>query len=174
VSLIQSNFFGFGSGIEVAGAGYLLHNRGSGFTLVPGHPNQLGPGKRPLHTLSPTLWTDGPKLRALLGTRGGDFQPQLILQMAAALFWCRLSPEEAQHQPRWVISDHRAVEPAVTVEGDVPSAFTDLIVNTGFDVERVPPRQPGWGPVSVILDDGSRVRGAADPRVSTTLITGQP
>ena len=174
VSLIQSNFFGFGSGIEVRGAGYLLHNRGSGFTLAPGHPNRLGPGKRPLHTLSPTLWTEHGRLRALLGSRGGDFQPQLVLQLSASIFWCGLSPFEAQKHPRWVVPNLRGIDPAVTLESDAPPSIVDFLAGRGFDVTLVPPRQPGWGPVSVILDDGVRVRGAADARVSTTSIAGQP
>ncbi len=70
VSLIQSNFHGIGAGLGAGDTGVFLHNRGAGFNLIPGHPNELTPGRRPLHTLSPTLWTDGSDLRLLLGTRG--------------------------------------------------------------------------------------------------------
>src|SRR5690606_6496603 len=78
ISLIQSNFYGIGAGISVPGAGFLLHDRARGFTLSPGHPNELAPGKRPLHTLSPSLWTRNGSLAGVVGTRGGHIQPQLM------------------------------------------------------------------------------------------------
>ena len=66
VSLIQSNFHGIGSGLSAGRTGVWLHNRGAGFSLTPGHRNELAPGRRPLHTLSPTIWTRGDQL-ALAG-----------------------------------------------------------------------------------------------------------
>ena len=54
VSFIQSNFAGIGSGLSAGDTGVWLHNRGAGFNLIQGHPNEFGAGKRPLHTLSPT------------------------------------------------------------------------------------------------------------------------
>ena len=58
ISLIQSNFAGIGSGLSAGETGVWLQNRGAGFNLIQGHPNEFAAGKRPLHTLSPTLWTD--------------------------------------------------------------------------------------------------------------------
>ena len=86
VSLIQSNAAGFGAHIVVGQTGIFLHNRGIGFNLLAGHPAEYGPGKRPPHTLSPALITrpDG-SLRSVLGTMGGDAQPQIVLQMMARL-----------------------------------------------------------------------------------------
>ena len=81
ISLIQSNFHGIGSRIGVDSYGFFLHNRGCGFNLKKGHPNYLQAGKKPLHTLSPTLWTKENKLELILGTRGGRYQPQLLAQM---------------------------------------------------------------------------------------------
>lgn len=86
VSLIQSNAAGFGAHIVVGETGVFLHNRGIGFNLIPGHPAEYGPGKRPPHTLAPALITrpDG-SLRSVLGTMGGDAQPQVVLQMMARM-----------------------------------------------------------------------------------------
>ena len=81
ISLIQSNFHGIGSRIGVDSYGFFLHNRGCGFNLKKGHNNYLQAGKKPLHTLSPTLWTKENKLELILGTRGGRYQPQLLAQM---------------------------------------------------------------------------------------------
>ena len=96
VSIIQSNYRGTGSPFGARRSGFLLQDRGGGFGLFPGHPNELGPGKRPLHTLSPTLWTDGTDTRWLLGTRGGAVQPQLVAQVGAAVAIAGVPPEEAQ------------------------------------------------------------------------------
>src|SRR6476619_3404240 len=83
VSLIQSNAAGWGAHLVVPGTGIFLQNRGIGFSLSPGHPAELAPGRRPPHTLAPALVTDGRTLLAVLGTQGGDLQPQVVLQLLA-------------------------------------------------------------------------------------------
>ena len=90
VSLIQSNASGFGSHVFEPSTGINLHNRGIGFSLVPGHPAEYGPGRKPPHTLCPALVTrpDG-SLMAVLGTQGGDGQPQILLQVLARLLQAR-------------------------------------------------------------------------------------
>ena len=104
VSLIQSNASGFGSHVAVPGTGVLLHNRGIGFSLRPGHPAEYGPGRRPPHTLSPALVTGpGGELRAVLGTMGGDSQPQVVLQMLARLLRSGEDPGTIIGAPRWVL-----------------------------------------------------------------------
>jgi len=79
ISAIQSNYMGFGSGISIRGTGINLNNRGSYFTLDPSHPNVLAPRKRTFHTLMATVAT-GPRL-VLLGSMGGDVQPQVNVQV---------------------------------------------------------------------------------------------
>jgi gamma-glutamyltranspeptidase/glutathione hydrolase len=168
VSFIQSNFMGLGSRIGAGRAGFLLHNRGAGFDLRPGHPNRLAPGRRPLHTLSPSLWTRGGGLACLLGTRGGDFQPQLLLQLAIRLFHAGLEPGEAQTRPRWVLSPIDAPAPEIAVEGHTPPEVVSGLRARGHRIAQKEALQPGWGPVSVITIDEQGLRtAAADPRVHT-------
>jgi gamma-glutamyltranspeptidase/glutathione hydrolase len=165
VSLIQSNYMGMGSGIAAQGAGFFLQNRGAGFNLIEGHPNELVPGARPLHTLSPTLWTSDGALDTVLGTRGGAYQPQLLLQVASASFLTGDEPEAALRRPRWVLEGDR-----IRVESRMPDGIVAELSRRGHGVTLAEDFESGWGPVSMIrvAADGSR-RAAADPRVATTL-----
>lgn len=167
VSLIQSNFHGIGSGIGVASAGFFLHDRGSGFTLEPGHPNEIAAGKRPLHTLSPTLWTQHDSLAMLLGTRGGHFQPQTLLQMFAYIGWCGVDPSEAQRLPRWT-TQLRAGSEVLAHEPHLAQAVTGGLLARGHRVEATDGWMSGWGPVSAITGTNGKVHGTADPRVAST------
>ncbi len=169
ISLIQSNFHGLGSGIGAGASGFLLHNRGAGATLMSGHPNELEPGKRPLHTLSPTIWTNDGRLRLVLGTRGGHQQPQLLAQMAAHLAQGD-EPWRAQARPRWTTE---AFSPgsvsALRMEADYPSGIVADLRSRGHDVEIVDGPTGGWGPISLIAIDHDGLRtAAADPRVDTS------
>jgi gamma-glutamyltranspeptidase/glutathione hydrolase len=83
VSLIQSLFGSFGAGFVAGETGVTLQNRGSGFTLAPGHPNQIGPHKRPLHTLVPAMIIKDHKPWISFGVMGGDNQAQAHAQMVA-------------------------------------------------------------------------------------------
>jgi len=168
VSLIQSNFTGIGSGLAAGATGVWLHNRGACFTLQPGHPNEAGPGKRPRHTLSPTLWTREGHLALLLGTRGGYQQPQYLLQAAALLFAAGLSPAEAQAHPRWHLESGPGTGSLVVAESRMPEDLVAGLRRLGHPVAAGPALAPGWGPVSMIAvaADGTRT-AAADPRMAT-------
>jgi gamma-glutamyltranspeptidase/glutathione hydrolase len=169
VSIIQSNYRGTGSPFGAARSGFLLHDRGLGFSLMPGHPNELTPGRRPMHTLSPTLWTKGDRASWLIGTRGGAIQPQLVAQMAARVVGAGIDPAVAQTQPRWAIADFGpgtgsdlAVEPGVT------DHMLTALGAMGHGLTVLPQPQPGWGPVSVIGLEGDIPEAASDPRVATS------
>ncbi len=168
VSLIQSNFHGIGSGLSARGCGFLLQDRGRGFTLERGHPNELATGRRPMHTLSPTLWTSGGELSALIGTRGGHIQPLLVTQLAANLMGRRLEAAAAMAYPRWA-SDFSG-SPAgssIQVEPGTPDEVVSGLEQKGHRIQRLDFPQAGWGPMSAInVVDGLRT-GAADPRVDT-------
>ena len=168
VSMIQSNFHGIGTGISAGGTGVWLHNRGAGFTLTAGHPNRAAAGKRPLHTLSPTLWSDSGRLRLLLGTRGGHQQPQYLLQVAALLFHAGLDPADAQAMPRWEMEHAEAgVSSLIRFEARVSDAIVSGLEQRGHTVERHPDYPPGWGPVSIIASGAGGLTAATDPRVTT-------
>lgn len=170
VSLIQSNFHGLGTTIGAGDAGFLLQNRGGGFTLTPGHPNRLGPRKRPLHTLAPTLWTRDGELDTILGTRGGHQQPQLLTQVAWSLFVDGLDPAAAQTRPRWTTGSFGPRQASsLLLEAAAGEESADDLRSRGHAVEVVHGVQGGWGPVSIIqvLPDGLR-RAASDPRVAVT------
>jgi gamma-glutamyltranspeptidase/glutathione hydrolase len=169
VSIIQSNYRGTGSPFGAARSGFLLQDRGMGFSLMPGHPNELAPGKRPLHTLSPTLWTSATRPRWLLGTRGGSVQPQLVAQVAARAILGGADLDQAQEAPRWTVSDFGPGSPPhPTVEPATPRAVVTALESKGHQVTVADRPQPGWGPVSIIQIDGQTRRAAADPRVDTT------
>jgi gamma-glutamyltranspeptidase/glutathione hydrolase len=170
---MQSNFGGIGSGISAGETGVWLHNRGAGFTLTEGHPNELAPGRRPAHTLAPSLWTRDGRLSMLLGSRGGDLQPQLLAQLAVSLLYLGMDPVQAQSMPRWALE---AFGPDTSsqpeVEDTMPAPVIDGLVSRGHDPTSVP-AQRAWGPVSIIriTEDGTR-HAAADPRVSTASVAG--
>ncbi|MGH8927491.1 MAG: gamma-glutamyltransferase, partial [Acidimicrobiia bacterium] len=168
VSFIQSNFMGIGSGIGAGDSGFFLHNRGAGFNLRPGHPNALAPGKRPLHTLSPSLWTDRGRLACLLGTRGGDYQPQLLVQLAIRILRAGIDPADAQSRPRWMLEPFDGDRPTLAVEADTPTSTVDDLARRGHAVSVRESPQHGWGPISVITVNERGLRNAAaDPRVDT-------
>ncbi len=167
VSLIQSNFTGIGSGIAAVNAGFFLQNRGAGFNLIDGHPNELAPGRRPLHTLSPTLWTRDGHLDTVMGTRGGRYQPQLLLQLASFLFYLGMDPGQAQQRPRWVLEDS-GPRSRLKVEAGMTDGQVAALEQHGHSVERTESYERGWGPVSVIRVDSNGLRiAAADQRVAT-------
>ncbi len=110
VSYIQSNYGGFGSGVVVPGTGISLQNRGSGFTLERGHPNEVAPGKRPFHTIIPAFVTrDGAPVMSF-GVMGGAMQPQGHVQIMVRLADYRQNPQTACDAPRWRVRDGDGVE----------------------------------------------------------------
>lgn len=169
VSMIQSNYRGTGSPFGAARSGFLLQDRGSGFSLNKGHPNVVAPGKRPLHTLAPTLWTLGREPRWLLGTRGGAVQPQLVAQVGARAIIGAQTLEQALAAPRWTISDFGpGSTPSLRIEPGAPDDVLDDLRTRGHRLTELDGPQPGWGPMSMIQMDPNGKNAGADPRVDTS------
>jgi gamma-glutamyltranspeptidase/glutathione hydrolase len=101
VSFIQSNFMGFGSGVVVPGTGISLQNRGFGFTLEKGHPNQVDGNKRPYQTIIPGFVTKDGNPVMSFGVMGGHMQAQGHVQMMVRMFDYNQNPQTASDAPRW-------------------------------------------------------------------------
>ncbi|HSK53575.1 MAG TPA: gamma-glutamyltransferase, partial [Clostridia bacterium] len=123
VSLIQSNYFGFGSGVVDPDTGIHFHNRGASFSLQPGHPNELAPGKRPLHTLLPAmLFRDDGRPGAgpwiVVGSMGADAQPQIHAQFVSAVVDGGLDIRTAVAAPRWFVEPEEQFLPPVSIRAE--------------------------------------------------------
>ncbi|MHA2037551.1 MAG: gamma-glutamyltransferase family protein [Promethearchaeota archaeon] len=123
VSFIQSNYMGFGSGIVIPNTGISLHNRGNGFSLVEGHPNQVGPNKRPFHTIIPAFVTKNGDPLMSFGVMGGSMQPQGHVQLMTRIFEYAQNPQAALDAPRWRVSENLNVS---LESGFNPNVFRDL------------------------------------------------
>ncbi len=181
VSVIQSNASGFGSWLVEPSTGINLHDRGLGFSLHPGDPAELEPGRRPPHTLLPVLTTRDGRLDAVFGTMGGDAQPQVVLQLAARLFRHGQTPSVSVDAGRWALRGEGGGfdswtapnGPVVTVEGHAPPRWADGLERLGHRVERLPAWESGFGHAQVIRrDDRGWWGGAADPRAVVGSVAG--
>jgi gamma-glutamyltranspeptidase/glutathione hydrolase len=171
VSWIHSLSHAFGSGYIAAGTGIVCNNRaGRGFNLMPGHPNEIAPGKRAMHTLNCYLATENGQPVIIGGTPGGDFQPQCGVQILTSLIDFGLNPQAAVEAPRWW--SFPGTDPAtldremeLRVEAEMPDAVVQGLEALGHRVVR---RQPGVndGKVQLIVRDPQRgvLMGASDPR----------
>ncbi|MCU1476664.1 MAG: gamma-glutamyltranspeptidase [Subtercola sp.] len=183
VSLIQSNCMSFGSGLVAGDTGIWPHNRGIGFTLAEGHPNELRAHRRTAHTLTPAMIADSSDdVVAVLGTRGGDSQPQVVLQLVARLLAGNEDPASAIAAGRWVLrgegdeTSFRTWEAEarvrVLLEGQSSSAWAPGLVARGHSVQHDEPFAPQYGHAQVIMTDGVRLAGAADPRSDSAAVGG--
>lgn len=163
VSMLQSNFDEWGSKVFVPGTGIVLHSRGASFSLQPGHPAEYGPGRRPPHTLAPTLVTDpATKLKAAVATRGGHIQPQVLLQVLARVLRADQSPAKALAAGRFAVQDGE-----VWLEGQTPRAWRDGLAVRGHRVSMHEAFCNSFGHAQLILCGEDHVSGASDPRSDT-------
>ncbi len=160
VSYIQSNYSGFGSGVVIPDTGISMQNRGFGFRLEPGHPNQVAPCKRPFHTIIPAFATrDGDALMSF-GVMGADMQPQGHAQMVIRVADYRQNPQAAADGPRWKVFSGRqvAVEHALS-----PQVVAEL-ARRGHEVRHTERWNMEFGSAQLVYRvDGGYV-AASDPR----------
>jgi gamma-glutamyltranspeptidase/glutathione hydrolase len=159
VSMIQSNYMGFGSGVVVPGTGISLQNRGAGFAAAQGHPNQVGPNKRPYQTIIPGFVTkDGAPVMSF-GVMGGTMQPQGHVQVLGRIADHGQNPQAACDGPRF-----RGVQGMqVSCERGFPPATLDELRRRGHELVTVNDYNQ-FGSCQAIwrLDDG--YVAASDPR----------
>jgi len=159
VSMIQSNYMGFGSGVVVPGTGISLQNRGATFVLKEGHPNRVGPGKRPYQTIIPGFVTKDGRPVMSLGVMGGTMQPQGHTQVMVRIADYRQNPQAASDGPRfrWV----QGMD--VSVEGGFAGATLEELKRRGHRIVTVDDyNQFGCAQMIWKLDGG--YLAASDPR----------
>jgi gamma-glutamyltranspeptidase/glutathione hydrolase len=168
VSLIQSLYAAFGSGVHVPGTGVTLHNRGYGFNLEPGHPNAIAPGKRPMHTLMPGFALRAGEPWLAFGTRGADGQPQTALQLLNGLLDFDLGLQATMEAPRWAHGAPGGQFPAsaLVIESRFGQSVADGLVERGHAVMLADPVDSVMGTVQMIQLDQERgcYIAATDPR----------
>ena len=156
VSLIYSIYHGFGSGIASEKFGVLLQNRGAGFNLEPGHANELGAGKRPMHTIIPAIW-ETPQTVIPFGVMGGAYQPNGHARFVTNLQDYEMDIQAAIDAPR-CFSDAGDMK----VERGYSDAVRQELSDRGHNVSD-PPRPIGGAQAISVTRDGLLV-GASDPR----------
>lgn len=172
VSLVESNYAGFGSGVVDPATGIAYQNRGTYFSLDPDHPNVLAPGKRTLHTLLPgMLFRDG-RPWVVHGSMGGDAQPAIFAQVVSALVDGGVDVATAVAAPRWFPGPpaHFAPPDVVEVEPRFRPGLLDELAAMGHRLHVRAPFDGGLGHAHAIeLVDGGPAAGgtlvaATDPR----------
>jgi gamma-glutamyltranspeptidase/glutathione hydrolase len=134
VSFIQSNYMGFGSGVVIPESGIAMQNRGCGFSLEKGHPNQVDGGKRPYHTIIPAFVMKEGKPVMSFGVMGGHMQPQGHVQMMTRIFDYGQDPQAASDALRWYWQDGNTLAVESGLPEDVIKDLTKRghMIVTGF------------------------------------------
>ena len=160
VSFIQSNYMGFGSGVVVPGTGVSLQNRAATFKLEAGHPNQVGPNKRPFQTIIPAFVTkDGAPVMSF-GVMGGSMQPQGHTQVMVRLADYKQNPQACSDGPRWRVFEGLRVN----IEPGFPAATLAELERRGHQIVELVQGYMDFGSAQLIyrLEDG--YLAASDPR----------
>ena len=156
VSYIQSNYQGFGSGVVVPETGISLHNRGYGFTLEDGHPNQLAPNKRPFHTIIPGFLLKEGQAIGPFGVMGGYMQAQGHMQMVINTVDYGMNPQASLDAPRWRWDG----DMNVAVEPETAPAIIEGLRARGHQVSVEADSSYGRGQIIWKLAGGGYVAGS--------------
>jgi gamma-glutamyltranspeptidase/glutathione hydrolase len=158
ISLINSLFDSFGSGVVVPGTGIAMHSRGSGFTLQPGHPNRLAPGKRPFHTLAPAFLLRNERPLMAFGVMGGDNQAQAHAQIVANVVDFGMNVQEAGDVARV-----RHTDEGLAIESGIPEAVRATLRARGHALQDGRGMMGGYQAVLIDPETGV-LQGGSDPR----------
>ena len=159
VSMIQSNYMGFGSGIVIPKTGIAMQNRGAGFSLDVTHPNVVSGGKRPFHTIIPGFVSEAGAPRLSFGVMGGHMQHQGHVQMVSRIFDFGQNPQTASDAPRW----HVYPDFSVGLERGFPEAVASGLAQRGHAV-KYDEREHIFGGAQLIYRTEDGYIGASDHR----------
>ncbi len=157
VSLIYSIFHAFGSGIASEKYGILFQNRGAGFTLEQGHPNELAGGKRPMHTIIPGMLAENGRVTMPFGVMGGAYQPNGHARLLSNMVDFGMDNQTAIDAPR-CFSDRGLMK----VERGYVSQVHQTLADMGHKVEI--PAGPIGGAQAILIGKDGVLKGASDPR----------
>ncbi|MFN3208762.1 MAG: gamma-glutamyltransferase, partial [Roseovarius sp.] len=157
VSLIYSIFHGFGSGIASEKFGILMQNRGAGFTLQADHPNEMGGGKRPMHTIIPAMLREGGRVTMPFGVMGGAYQANGHARFVSNLRDFGMSPQAAIDAPR-CFPDAGELRVETGYAPEVHKALAEM----GHNV--VTPDEAIGGAQAIAIGQNGVLEGGSDPR----------
>ena len=162
VSLINSLFKSFGSGLTAPKSGIILHSRGEGFTLKPDHPNTIGPNKRPLHTIIPGLLAKNDQIVMSFGVMGGQYQACGHMHLLSNLLDYGMDLQEAIDFPR-IFPDFENGDQRVQIEPGFNKQTLTGLKDMGHELYT--PEAPIGGAQAIWIDwENNVLRGASDPR----------
>ena len=166
VSILQSTYFDWGSGVVAGDTGVLWQNRGAAFSIDPRSPNAIAPGKRPFYTLNPGLAMKNGKPHVLYGTQGADGQPQTLTVLLTRLLDYGLDPLAALMRPRFLLgktfSDSRDT---LKLEESVGAATAEELAARGHETSMISANSPLGGQAgAIVIHDDGLIEGAHDPR----------
>ncbi len=166
VSLIQSLYFTWGSGLVAGDTGVVLQNRGSFFSLDPREANALAPGKRTMHTLIPSMYLEGGRPRFVYGTMGGEGQPQTQAAVLTRRLDRGLGPQASVEAPRWLYGrTWGAPSRALNLEGRYGTDVATDLAARGHEVKMGGDWDDLFGHAQCIwLDPDGGLVGGSDPR----------
>ena len=160
VSFINSLFFPFGSGRVAPRAGVMLHNRGESFSLQPGHPNAIAPGKRPLHTIIPGMLAKDGRIVMPFGVMGGHYQAMGHAHLVSKILEFGLDPQAAIDLPRLF---PRPDSGLLDIETALRAQVGEALATRGFALGG--PGGPIGGAQAILIDwENGTLQGASDPR----------
>jgi gamma-glutamyltranspeptidase/glutathione hydrolase len=172
VSLIQSLYSSFGSGLVAPGTGVMLHNRGGLFTIEDGHPNQIAPRKRPLHTIIPAFM-EKDQIKIGFGIMGGFNQAQAHAQFVSDIVDFGLDVQEALEVGRFTKGTFSGCD--VEIESLVPEKTRAELTAMGHQLRVIPPRSGTFGYGQAVMSNGEGVHFAgSEPRHDGEAIPEQP